>query len=82
MFAHLSPKERWEKAFEIHRHALKAPFYAEKYAGLEAPTDPESWRRLPLLQRQDLLDHRYPESTAMLTGCIGWRLSRRRATYG
>lgn len=67
MFAHLSPKERWEKAFEIQRHAVKAPFYAEKYAGLEAPTDPEGWRRLPLLQRQDLLAHRYPESTAMLT---------------
>jgi phenylacetate-CoA ligase len=67
MFAHLSPKERWEKAFEIVDHAWQAPFYAEKYQGLQLPRDPESWRRLPLLERADLLSHRYPESTDMLT---------------
>lgn len=67
MFAHLSPKERWEKAFEIYRQALRAPHYAEKYAGLPAPHDAETWRALPMLERKDLLAHRYPASTAMLT---------------
>lgn len=67
MFSHLSPKARWEKAFEVQRHALQASFYAERYAGLPAPTDADSWRALPLLERKDLLAHRYPASTAMLT---------------
>lgn len=67
MFAHLSPAERLARAVEIQRVARMTPFYAERLAGLPEPEDETSWRALPLLSRQDLYDHAYPRSTAMLS---------------
>jgi len=67
MFGHLAPAEAQERALGIYQAALGAPFYAAKYAGCAAPTDPATWRRLPLLTHQELYDNTYPRSTRMLT---------------
>lgn len=63
MFAYLTPEQRLEKAWQVVREARRAPFYAERFVG-------DDWEALPILTRQELFEHTYPRSTAMLTGPV------------
>jgi len=65
MFAHLTPSQSLERAFAVARAARGAPFYAARF-----PENPDDWSALPILTRQELFDHTYPRSQAMLTGPV------------
>jgi phenylacetate-CoA ligase len=67
MFAALTPEQALARARAVYEAALAAPFYAAKYAGHAPPTDRAAWQALPLLTHQELYDHTYPRSHAMLT---------------
>lgn len=70
MFPHLSSELQLQRATEVVRQARKCPFYADKYAGLPDPTSWEEWRRLPILERQEVYEHAFPRSQAMLTAPV------------
>lgn len=67
MFPWIEPERQLERARDIWRSALSAPFYAEKYDGHAAPMDWDQWRALPILSRQELYDNAWPRTRAMLT---------------
>lgn len=67
---YLLPSEQLKRAAEIYKIALKAPYYAEKYKGFAVPTTWEEWRRLPILERQELYDNTYPRSKTMFTEAL------------
>jgi phenylacetate-CoA ligase len=67
LFEYLDPASQLERARRVLRQARKAPLYARKLAGQPEPQDWESWRKLPVLTRQELYDHTYPRSRDLLT---------------
>lgn len=67
MFKWIDDAQQLEQARSVWRTAQAAPFYRQKYENCAEPADWQHWQALPLLSRQELYDHAYPRSLAMLT---------------
>ncbi len=67
MLEHISKQERLEKLLQLYDQAIRAPFYARKYASLQPPVTWEDWQRLPVLSRDEIYANAYPRSQDMLT---------------
>ncbi|MEG0559852.1 MAG: AMP-binding protein [Muribaculaceae bacterium] len=64
---HFNKKQQLSRAKEIFNISKNAPYYNEKYKGIENPVTEEDWSKIPTLSRNDLYLNTYPATNSMFT---------------
>ncbi|MEZ7893038.1 MAG: AMP-binding protein [Candidatus Wallbacteria bacterium] len=67
MFNFLPENDRLESGLSIYKAAQNSVFYQKKYSGISEPKDYDSWRKLPLLTRDEIYQNTFPRTRDMLT---------------